>query len=174
MDNNILYISLYILLIALLLAAFFYIQKKRRQVKNETSSVVSFNKKIQEIVAKLETPEEKINALKYALQRVKENEEYDSNLAWKNGLMITIYMHMVVVYNELGDDDEIIEICDKILELNKKHALTYYNRGYIYHKKRENEKSLSDLQQYLALDKKNRCGLQEEANDLIALIERQG
>lgn len=171
MENNILTIALYVLLISLLLGTLWFIQKKRKQARSESLSVVSFNKKIQAILLKLETPKEKIDALKYALEKIESNDDYDRNLAWKNGLLITIYLHMIVAYNDMSDDDKILEVSDKILNLNAKHALTYYNRGQIYYRKKDYDKALSDLRKYLELDKKDKWGVRQAASELIKNIE---
>ncbi|NDV69547.1 tetratricopeptide repeat protein [Dysgonomonas sp. 25] len=172
MDNNILNIAIYVLLIALLLGTFWFIQKKRRQVKNEASSVATFNKKIQDILNKLETPEEKIAALGYALEKIENNEEYNRNQAWKNSLKVTIYLYMTIAYNEMGDDAKLLETYNTILGLNTKHAITYYNRGCMYYRKHQYEEALSDLQQVLDLDKKDKWGLHDEIKEVIAEIKQ--
>lgn len=166
--SNIWIILLFISLIVLLIGALWFLNNWRKRAKKENASIRTFSSNIQNTINKLDTPQEKIKALEYALQRVEENDEYRKNLAWRSGLLITVYMYMVVEYNHMNDNEKVIETCNNIIELNSKHALTYYNRGYTYISMKQYMKAATDLDTYLTLDKKNSCGLHNEANRLLA------
>lgn len=158
---------LFISLIILLIAALWFLNNWRKRAKNENASIRAFSSKIQNTINKLDTPEEKIKALKYALERVENNDEYRKNLAWRSGLLITVYLYMIMEYNKLNEHDAIIEICDNIIELNAKHSLTYYNRGYTYFNMGKYKEAAADMDTYLTLDKKNKCGLRQQAQNIF-------
>lgn len=158
---------LFIGLIILLVAALWFLNNWRKRAKNENASIRTFSSKIQSTINKLDTPQEKLKALKYALERVENNDEYRKNLAWRSGLLITVYMYMVVEYNKLNDHDSIIKTCDSIIELNSKHSIAFYNRGYTYFNIGKYQEAAADLDTYLTLDKKDKCGLREQAQNLF-------
>lgn len=163
-------IIIYSVLILALLGMFYFIYKKRKQANDESNSIAGFNRKIQGIISKLDTADKKIEALKYAYERIDRNDDYDRNMAWKNSLKTTIYLYMIVSYNEMGDDDNVLNICNRILELNPKHAITFYNRGCLHNKREEYDAALSDFEKYLSLDKKDKWGLRVEVEGLIDKI----
>lgn len=166
--SNIWVTVLFVFLILLLISVLFFLNHWRKRSKNENASIRTFSGKIQNTLNKLETPQEKIDALKYALERVETNDEYRKNLAWRSGLLVTVYLYMVVEYNKMQDYENIISTCNSIIELNAKHALTYYNRGYTYMQMKKFNEAATDLDTYLNLDKKNKCGLHDKANELFA------
>lgn len=171
-SGNVTTVLVYAVLFLLLIGLLWYTWWKRKRVKAENSSVTKFNNDIQRILAKLETSDEKINALNYALAKIENNEEYNKNRPWRISLLITIYLHMVMVYSEQGNDKKVILLCNDILALNPKHALTYYNRGYTYKKMDKKDEALSDLEKYLSLDTKDRWGLRSDARKLIDEIKQ--
>lgn len=140
-------LSVYVILIIVLVFVLYYINKIRRDKKHEkaNNSIISFNKKLENILAKLDTPHEKIKALKMAIDRIEDHQEYNKNRSWKNSLLITAYLHMTVIYSRLGDEENLLETFEHILDLNPRHAMTYYNRGSIYSNRGEYEKALADL-----------------------------
>lgn len=166
--SNIWITVLFVFLILLLLSVLWFLNNWRKRARNENASIRTFSSNIQNTINKLDTPQEKIDALKYALERVESNDEYRKNLAWRSGLLITVYLYMVMEYDKMQDHNKIIETCDSIIELNAKHALTYYNRGYTYLRMKLYNEAAADLDMYLALDKKDNCGLRTEAEKLFA------
>lgn len=164
-------VFIYVLLILSLLGVMYFIYKKRKQANDESTSVTKFNRKIQGIINKLDTPEEKIEALKYAYQKIDQNEDYDRNMAWKNSLKVTIYLYMMLSYTDMGDDNNVLHVCNRIIELNPKHAISFYNRGCLHYKRKETDAALSDLEKYLMFDKKNKWGLRSEVEKLIKEIK---
>lgn len=171
-SKNIVTIAIYVILFAMLIGLLWYNWWKRKRIKAENSSVTKFNSDIQRILAKLDTSEEKINALNYALERVLNNEEYKKNKPWRVSLIVTIYLHMTMVYSEQGNNEKVIQMCNEILELNPKHALSFYNRGYTYNKIGKKDEALADLQKYLVLDVKDRWGLRSNVQLLLDEIKQ--
>lgn len=170
--KNVTTFLVYAILFLLLIGLLWYTWWKRKRVKAENSSVTKFNNDIQRILAKLDTSDEKIKALNYALAKIENNEEYNKNRPWRISLLITIYLHMTIVYSEQGNSKKVIQVCNDILVLNPKHALTYYNRGYTYKKMDKKDEALSDLEKYLSLDTKDRWGLRSDVQKLIDEIEQ--
>ncbi len=122
---------IFLFLLFLLISIMFFIYKKWKEHK-AALSVSQFNQNISRIVSKLDVPEEKIKALEYALKRVEDNKKYDSNPTWKNNLIVSVYLHMCKVYEDMGNDKKIVETCTRILKLKPDHAATYNNRGFVY------------------------------------------
>lgn len=166
--SNVWVTILFAFLIILLLSVLWFLYNWRKRATNENASIRTFSSKIQNTLNKLDTPQEKIDALSYALERVESNDEYRKNLAWRSGLLITVYLYMVMEYDKMQDHQNIIKTCDSIIELNTKHALTYYNRGYTYLRMQKYNEAATDLDTYLNLDKKDKCGLRSEAEKLFA------
>lgn len=166
--SNIWFIVLFVFLIILLVSALWFLNNWRKRATKENASIRTFSNKIQNTLNKLDTPKEKIDALKYALERIESNDEYRKNLAWRSGLLITIYKYMVVEYNKMQDHENVIETCNSIIELNSKLPLTYYNRGYTYLAMQKYNEAATDLDTYLNLDKKDKCGLRADAENLFA------
>lgn len=166
-SRNVITVVVYIILFLLLIGFLCYSWRKRKRIKAENSSIVKFNNDILRILEKIDTKDEKIKALKYALDKVEKNEEYNKNRAWKLSLIITVYLHMTMIYAEQGDDKMVIRTCNNILELNPKHAISYYNRGYTYHKLGKRDKAISDLEKYLAIDGKDRSKMKSNALTIL-------
>lgn len=166
-SRNVITVVVYIILFLLLIGFLWYSWRKRKRIKAENSSIVKFNNDILRILEKIDTKDEKIKALKYALDKVEKNEEYNKNRAWKLSLIITVYLHMTMIYAEQGDDKMVIRTCNNILELNPKHAISYYNRGYTYHKLGKRDKAISDLEKYLAIDGKDRSKMKSNALTIL-------
>jgi len=145
---------MYIFLILALVSVLFFIYKIRRAKKREraTSSVISFNRKVENILAKLDDPQEKIKALQMMIDRIEDHEEYNKNRAWKYALLVTVYQHMLSIYYSLGDEDHLFEIFARILELSPRHAMTYYNRGSMYSNRGEYGKALEDFDKSIKYD----------------------
>lgn len=166
-SRNVITVVVYIILFLLLIGFLWYSWRKRKRIKAENSSIVKFNNDILRILEKIDTKDEKIKALKYALDKVEKNEEYNKNRAWKLSLIITVYLHMTMIYAEQGNDKMVIRTCNNILELNPKHAISYYNRGYTYHKLGKRDKAISDLEKYLAIDGKDRSKMKSNALTIL-------
>lgn len=166
-SRNVITVVVYIILFLLLIGFLWYSWRKRKRIKAENSSIVKFNNDILRILEKIDTKDEKIKALKYALDKVEKNEEYNKNRAWKLSLIITVYLNMTMIYAEQGDDKMVIRTCNNILELNPKHAISYYNRGYTYHKLGKRDKAISDLEKYLAIDGKDRSKMKSNALTIL-------
>lgn len=147
-------LAIYIVLILLLISVLFYINKVVRNKKREkaAASIVSFNQKIEHILAKLDHPAEKLKALQMMIDRIENNEEYNKNRAWKYGLLITVYQHMLTIYYQQGDEDKLFEVFDNILQLSPRHAMTYYNRGSMYSNRGEYGKALEDFDKSIKYD----------------------
>ena len=147
-------LSIYTVLIIALLFVLYYIQRVKRNRKREkaTSSILSFNQKLENILAKLNDPKEKIKALEMAIERIEDNEDYDKNRAWKNGLLVTAHLHLTVIYHNMDNEKKLMEVFERILELNPHHAMTYYNRGTMYSNKGEYSKALEDLDKSIKYD----------------------
>ncbi len=166
-SRNVITVVVYIILFLLLIGFLWYSWRKRKRIKAENSSIVKFNNDILRILEKIDTKDEKIKALKYALDKVEKNEEYNKNRAWKLSLIITVYLHMTMIYAEQGNDKMVIRTCNNILELNPKHAISYYNRGYTYRKLGKRDKAISDLEKYLAIDGKDRSKMKSNALTIL-------
>lgn len=145
---------MYIFLILALLSVLYLIFRIRRNKKREraNSSVISFNRKVESILAKLDDPQEKIKALQMMIDRIEDHEEYNKNRAWKYALLVTVYQHMLPVYYKLGEEEHLLEIFGRILELSPRHAITYYNRGSIYSNRGEYGKALEDFDKAIKYD----------------------
>lgn len=137
--------ALFAVLFIILVFCLYLIRKKRNNVQKGSKSVEAFNTDIINILNKLETNEEKIAALKLAAEKIENNESYSKNIAWKNSLLMTVYLHLQKIYYAEGDEDSIIDVCTKILRAHPNHALSYYNRGSLYSNRKEYKKALDDF-----------------------------
>lgn len=147
-------LAIYIVLILVLISALFYINRIKRNKKREkaNASIISFNQKVENILAKLDDPDEKIKALEMMKERIEDNEEYNKNRAWKYSLLVTLYQHMLTVYYQQGNEDKLFEVFERILELSPRHAMTYYNRGTMYSNRGEYGKALEDFNMSVKYD----------------------
>lgn len=147
-------LAIYIILILVLISVLFYINRIIRNNKRAkaSASIVSFNQKIEHILAKLDDPAEKLKALQMMIDRIDDNEEYNKNRAWKYGLLITVYQHMLTIYHQQGDEERLFEVFDNILRLSPRHAMTYYNRGSMYSNRGEYGKALEDFDKSIKYD----------------------
>lgn len=153
-DNPGRMMTIYVVLIIVLLFVLYYINKIKRAKKREraNASVVSFNQKVENILAKLDDPYEKIKALDMMIDRIEGNEEYNKNRAWKHSLLIIIYQHQLSIYYKLNDEDHMFEVFESILDLNPRHAMTYYNRASMYSNRGEYGKALEDFEKAVRYD----------------------
>lgn len=153
----------------------FFIYKKWKEHK-AAISISQFNQNISRIVSKLDVPEEKIKALKYALKRVEDNKKYDRNPAWKNNLIVSIYLHLCKVYEDMGDDKKIVETCTRILKLKPDHAATYNNRGFVYSKLGQYALAIEDYSNALKTEQSpfvyyNRANAYLKTNEIEKTVE---
>jgi len=142
---------IFLFLLSLLFVVIVFIYKKWKEHK-AALSISQFNQNMSRIISKLDSPKEKIKALEYALKKICENKEYDRNMKWKNNLTVSIYLHLCNVYQEIGENAKIVDICSKIIELKPDHAKTYYNRGSIYCNTNKLDQALSDFNEAIKLD----------------------
>lgn len=138
-------IFLFVFLIGLLLAVLFLLNRKRRNVKQASSSVNKFNSDIKNILSKLDNRDDKIKSLLYTLEKINSHKEYNKNITWKNSLLLTVYMYLLPLYYEANDKAKALDICNKILEANPNHGLTYYNRGSLYSDMGKYDEAIQDF-----------------------------
>lgn len=148
--NNIGYgfnIIIFGLLICCLLYFLYYIQSIRKEKKHEkaVNSILAFNKKIDNILLKLDDPREKLKALQMTIESIEKHEEYNRNLEWKYSLLISIYVRITDIYDMLGDEEKMMEIYNRILELNSRHAISYFKRSLIYYNRGDYANALEDI-----------------------------
>lgn len=141
-------IGLFALMLILFAVMFFMIAKRKKQGEK---SLVKFNNDIYIALNKLETPQQKINMLNTLIDRINSDEKYKKDTEWRDKVLLKAYMHLSIVYFQKGDEMQTLNTCSKILELDPKDGMAYYNRGSIYSNMGLYDKALQDLNQTIAL-----------------------
>ena len=74
-----------------------------------------------------------------------------------------VYLHKALAFSQMEDYAQALADLSRAIELKKDYAQAYLNRGNIYQKLGENEKTIIDFQQALDLDTK--CRWSEEIRE---------
>ncbi|WP_029904175.1 tetratricopeptide repeat protein [Prevotella sp. 10(H)] len=141
-------IALFVLMFILFAVMFYLIARRKKQGEK---SLVKFNNDVYIALNKLTTPEQKINMLKNLIERINNDEKYKKDTEWRDKVLVKTYMHLATIYYQLGDEMETLNVCTKIIELDPKDGMAYYNRGSIYSNMGMYEKALHDLNQTIEL-----------------------
>lgn len=129
-------------------AMIFFIFKKRRQADK---SLAKYTNELYLRISKLDSPEKKVEALKILIQRINEDEKYESDADWKNKVLVKTLIPLAAAYYKLGDESETLRVCTQIIELDPDHGMSYYNRGSIYSHMGMYEKALTDYNRAIEL-----------------------
>lgn len=135
-------VVLSVLLMALFIFMFVLIHRRRKQGEK---SLGAFSASISAMLEKYEHPQNKIETLKILIERIKQDEKYKKDTTWRDKVLAKTYLHLATQYNLLGDMDNTLDTCSKILELTPDDAMTLYNRGSLYSNVGKNEEALQDL-----------------------------
>lgn len=127
---------------------FYLIFKRRRQGEKSLSQ---FSANIHQMLEKFEYPESKIGALENLIKRINEDPVYKKDTVWRDQVLAKTYLHLATQYHSMGDMDNTLKTCTKILELTPDDAMTLYNRGSIYSNKGEYNKAITDLNRSIEL-----------------------
>lgn len=141
-------IGLFALMFILFAVMFFMIAKRKKQGEK---SLVKFNNDVHLSLNKLSTPQQKISMLKSLIERINNDEKYKKDTEWRDKVLVKTYMHLATVYYKMGDEMQTLNACNKIIELDDKDGMTFYNRGSIYSNMRLYEKALHDLNSTIEL-----------------------
>lgn len=133
----ILFIILAIVLCAMLYLTF---QKNRKSI-----AISMFAEDTQKILNDIKEPEKKIEALQYLIDKLQNDKEYTKNVKWKDTLILRTYLYMAAIYHGMSQFDKAIDTYTKVLTIDPKHAMSYYNRGSIYGEIEYLDKALADL-----------------------------
>lgn len=136
-------------LMFILFAFMFYLIAKRK--KKGEKSLVKFNNDVYIALNKLSTPQQKINMLNTLIERINNDEKYKKDTEWRDKVLVKTYMHLSIIYYQAGDEMQTLNTCSKIIELDPKDGMAYYNRGSIYSNMGMYEKALADLNQTIEL-----------------------
>lgn len=129
-------------LLAIVLCIMLYLtfQKKKKSI-----AISMFAEDTQKILNDFEDPNDKIEALQYLVNKLKNDKEYTKNIKWKNDLIIRTYLNMAAIYYGMDEFDKVIESYSQVLDIDHKHAMSYYNRGSVYSNTEHLDKALDDL-----------------------------
>lgn len=141
-------IGLFIIMLVSFGIMSFIIFKKRRQADK---SLVKYTNELYGRIAKLDSPEKRIEALKILIQRINEDEKYQSDINWKNKVLVKTLIPLAAAYYKLGNESETLKICSEIIELDAEHGMSYYNRGSIYSHMGMYEKAIPDYNKAIEL-----------------------
>lgn len=136
-------------LMLLLFALMFYLIARRKKLGEK--SLVKFNNDIYIALRKLDTPQKKIDMLNALVERIDNDEKYKKDTEWRDKVLVKTYMHLAIVYYQMGDEMQTLNICSKIIELDPDDAMPYYNRGSIYSNMGLYDKALHDLNRTIEL-----------------------
>ena len=127
---------------------FFLIAKRRKQGEK---SLVKFNNDIYIALNKLSAPQQKINMLNNLIERINNDQKYKKDTEWRDKVLVKTYMHLATIYYQTGNEMETLNTCTKIIELDPKDGMAYYNRGSIYRNIGLYEKALNDFNRTIEL-----------------------
>ena len=141
-------VALFALMFILFGAMFFYIIKKRRQADK---SLAKYTNELYTRIAKLDTQEKRIEALRIIIARINEDKAYIKDPDWKNKVMVKTLIPLAAAYYKSGDEAQTLTICNEIIALDPEQGMTYYNRGSIYSNMGITEKALADFNKTIEL-----------------------
>lgn len=141
-------IAIFGLMLLLFALMFFLIARRKKQGEK---SLVKFNNDVYLSLKKLNTPQQKVDMLNALIERINNDEKYKKDTEWRDKVLVKTYMHLAVVYYQMGDEMQTMNICTKIIELDPNDSMPYYNRGSIYSNMGLYEKALQDLNKTIEL-----------------------
>lgn len=141
-------IAMFALMFILFAVMFFLIAKRRKQGEK---SLVKFNNDIYIALNKLSAPQQKINMLNNLIERINNDQKYKKDTEWRDKVLVKTYMHLATIYYQTGNEMETLNTCTKIIELDPKDGMAYYNRGSIYSNIGLYEKALNDFNRTIEL-----------------------
>jgi|GEM_PF-1651763 len=141
-------VAMFVLMFILFAVMFFLIAKRRKQGEK---SLVKFNNDVYIALNKLSSPQQKINMLNNLIERINNDEKYKKDTEWRNKVLVKTYMHLATIYYQTGNEMETLNTCSKIIELDPKDGMAFYNRGSIYSNMGLYEKALHDFNRTIEL-----------------------
>lgn len=141
-------VGLFILMFILFAFMFYLIAKRKKQGER---SLVRFNNDVYIALNKLSTPQQKISMLETLIERINNDEKYKKDTEWRDKVLVKTYMHLSIIYYQIGDEMQTLNTCSKIIELDPKDGMAHYNRGSIYSNMGLYDKALVDLNQTIDL-----------------------
>ena len=141
-------IAIFGLMLLLFAIMFFLIARRKKQGEK---SLVKFNNDIYLSLKKLSTPQQKVDMLNVLVERINNDEKYKKDTEWRDKVLVKTYMHLAIVYYQMGDEMQTMNVCTKIIELDPNDSMPYYNRGSIYSNMGLYEKALQDLNKTIEL-----------------------
>lgn len=141
-------IAIFGLMLLLFALMFFLIARRKKQGEK---SLVKFNNDVYLSLKKLSTPQQKVDMLNVLIERINNDEKYKKDTEWRDKVLVKTYMHLAIVYYQMGDEMQTMNICTKIIELDPNDSMPYYNRGSIYSNMGLYEKALQDLNKTIEL-----------------------
>jgi len=135
-------IGLFVLMFILFAIMFYLIARRKKQGER---SLVKFNNDVYIALNKLSTPQQKANMLNNLIERINNDEKYKKDTEWRDKVLLKTYTHLATVYYQMGDEMQTLNASSKIIELDPKDGMAYYNRGSIYSNLGLYDKALSDL-----------------------------
>lgn len=141
-------IAMFALMFILFAVMFFLIAKRRKQGEK---SLVKFNNDIYIALNKLSAPQQKINMQNNLIERINNDQKYKKDTEWRDKVLVKTYMHLATIYYQTGNEMETLNTCTKIIELDPKDGMAYYNRGSIYSNIGLYEKALNDFNRTIEL-----------------------
>ena len=141
-------IAMFVLMFILFAVMFFLIAKRRKQGEK---SLVKFNNDVYIALNKLSAPQQKINMLNNLIERINNDQKYKKDTEWRDKVLVKTYMHLATIYYQTGNEMETLNTCTKIIELDPKDGMAYYNRGSIYSNIGLYEKALNDFNRTIEL-----------------------
>lgn len=140
--SNVSIFILFALLIACFIVMFFLILKVRRQEDRKMSQYVN---SVHNMLTKYELPEQKIKELNILISRIKTDKQYAKNESWRNKILAKTYLFLATTYFKAGDENNTLDICSKIIELDPDDAMTLYNRGALYLNREDYLRAIDDF-----------------------------
>lgn len=141
-------VILFALMFILFGTMLFFIMKKKRQADK---SLAKFSANIQQMLNKFDSTQEKIDTLKILIERINNDEQYKKDTTWRDQVLAKAYLFLATQYHNIGDEVQTLHTCTKIIELDPKDWMTYYNRGSLYSNMGMYEKALQDLNETIDL-----------------------
>lgn len=141
-------VAIFGLMLFLFALMFFLIARRKKQGEK---SLVKFNNDVYLSLNKLTSPQQKVDMLNALIERINNDEKYKKDTEWRDKVLVKTYMHLAVVYYQMGDEVQTMNVCTRIIELDPNDNMPYYNRGSIYSNMGLYEKALQDLNKTIEL-----------------------
>ena len=126
-------------------------RSQRSETKKMNQYVASVNNMLNNCIS-YDHKEKELNIL---INRIKNDPKYAKNNTWKNKVLAKTYLFLATIYYNKQKYDNVLDICNKIIELAPDDTSTLYNRGSLLLNKQEYIKAIADFTACLNINAKD-------------------